>query len=196
MTPDQLGEATGCTQAAAIAFASPLTVAIRRWEIKRVPEFIAQIAVESGRLSRLRENLYYITPERLMQVWPSRFPTVASAMPYLRDEKKLASFVYANRMGNTQPGDAYRFIGRGLKQLTGRANYTAYQLATGVMVLVEPDKLLDPTFAADSAGWYWHANGCDRIADDVNELTRRINGGLTGITDRIKMTALAREVLA
>lgn len=196
MTPDQLRSATGCTQAAAIAFASPLTVAIRRWGVKRIPEFLGQIAVESARLSRLKENLYYITPERLTAVWPSRFRTVAEATPYLRNPEKLANLVYAGRMGNVQPGDPWKFVGRGLKQLTGRTNYTAYQLASDVPVLVEPDKLCDPVFAADSAAWFWTANGCDLIADDTEALTRRINGGLTGLNERIQLTALAREALA
>jgi len=196
VTPDQLRTATGCTQAAAIAFASPLTVAIRRWGVKRVPEFIGQIAVESARLSRLKENLYYITPERLMQVWPSRFRTVAEASPYLRNPQKLANLVYGGRMGNIQPDDGWRFIGRGLKQLTGRNNYTAYQLASDVPVLLDQDKLCDPVFAADSAAWFWSVNGCDMIADNTEELTRRINGGLTALNERIQLTALARETLA
>lgn len=196
MTPDQLKQATGCSQAAAVAFSQPLTTAIRNWNIKRVPEFIGQIAVESGRLSRLIENLHYTTPERLMQVWPSRFRTVAEATPFLRNPEKLANLVYGGRMGNVQPGDGWRFIGRGLKQLTGRANYQAYQLASGVMVLVDPDKLLDPVYAADSAGWFWSTNNCDQIAHDSEALTRRINGGLNGLRERIQLTALAREVFA
>lgn len=189
-------QATGCTRAASIAFASPITSAIGRWGVVRVPEFLGQIAVESGRLSRLVENLYYITPERLMQVWPSRFRTIAEATPYLKNPEKLANLVYSGRMGNVQPGDGWRFIGRGLKQLTGRANYQAYQLASEVPVLVDPNKLLDPVFAADSAGWFWSANKCDEIAHDPEALTRRINGGLHGLRERIQLTALAREVFA
>jgi len=196
MTPEQLRQATGCTQAAAIAFASPLTVAMRRWGVTRAAEFVGQIAVESGQLSRLVENLNYTTPERLMAVWPRRFPTRDSALPFVREPEALANLVYGGRMGNVQPGDGWRFRGRGLKQLTGRNNYQAYQLASDIPVLVDPDVLLNPTFAADSAAWFWSANGCEAIADNVEELTRRINGGLTGLQDRIQLTALAREALA
>jgi putative chitinase len=196
VTPEQLRQATGCTREASIAFASPLTVAIRRWNVKRVPEFIGQIAVESARLSRLTENLNYTTPERLMVVWPRRFPTRESALPFVRQPEALANFVYQGRMGNVQPGDGWKFRGRGLKQLTGRNNYQAYQLASDVMVLVEPDKLLDPVFASDSAAWFWSVNGLDGVADDVQETTRRVNGGLNGLTERIALTNIARQVLA
>jgi len=195
MTPDELQAATGCTQAAAVAFARPLTDAIRKWNVKRIAEFVGQIAVESGRLSRLQENLNYTTPERLTQVWPSRFPDVASALPFVRNPEALANKVYQGRMGNVQPGDGWRFRGRGLKQLTGRDNYQAYQLAADVPVLVDPDKLLDPVWAADSAAWFWSANGCDALASDAEALTRRINGGLTGLRDRQIAMAKAAQVL-
>lgn len=196
MTPEQLREATGCTQTAAVAFAQHLTNAISRWGVKRVPEFIGQISVESARLSRLQENLSYQTPERLMQVWPSRFPTHESAVPFVRNPEALANKVYQARMGNVQPGDGWRFRGRGLKQLTGRDNYQAYQLAADVQVLANPDMLLDPVWASDSAAWFWSANGCDKLADDSEALTRRINGGLTGLRDRQIAMAMAASALS
>lgn len=196
MTPEQLVNATNCTRAAAIAFASPIAVSIRRWGVASVAEFVAQMAVESARFSRLQENLFYRTPERLMAVWPKRFPSREAALPYVANPEALANHVYGQRMGNTQPGDGWRFRGRGLKQLTGRNNYAAYQEATGVHVVDTPDLLLDPVFAADSAGWFWRANRLDAVADDTEELTRRINGGRTGLADRIALTELAREVLA
>ena len=195
MTAAELREATGCTQTAAVAFAQPLTDAISRWGVKRVPEFIGQIAVESVRLSRLQENLNYLTPERLMQVWPSRFPDAVSALPFVRNPEALANKVYQGRMGNVQPGDGWRFRGRGLKQLTGRFNYQQYQIASGESVLHTPEKLLEPTLAADSAAWFWRTNGCDDVADDAEALTRRINGGLTGLRDRQIAMAMAASVL-
>src|SRR6478736_280512 len=80
----------------------------------RVAAFIAQGAHESGELRELVENMFYSTPERLMTVWPSRFPSVASALPYIKNPAKLGNFVYANRMGNgsVDSGDGFRYRGR------------------------------------------------------------------------------------
>jgi len=196
MTAEQLQRATGCGRAVAVAFSGPIAATIQRWGVKRAAEFVAQMAVESALFTRLEENLTYTTPERLMAVWPRRFPTAEAAQPYVRNPQDLANFVYSNRMGNTQYGDGWRFRGRGLKQLTGRNNYTDYQDATGVRAVDSPDILLDPVFAADSAGWFWQANGCDALAGDVEALTRRINGGLTGIEQRVELTDLARGAFA
>lgn len=197
MTPDQLVAATGCSMTAALAFAQPVNTAIQRWGVQRVPEFVAQIAVESARLTRLQENLNYTTAHRLMEVWPRRFPTYASALPYVRNPEALANLVYGNRadLGNTEPGDGWRYRGRGLKQITGRANYTEYQGASQVPCVVDPDLLLDPVIAADSAGWFWHSRGCDALADNLEALTRRINGGLNGFAERVLLTGRAREAL-
>jgi putative chitinase len=162
----------------------------------RIPEFLAQIAVESSRLSRLQEDLTYKTPERLMAVWPRRFYSREVAMPFVNNPHGLAELVYGNRMGNFAPGDGWKYRGRGLKQLTGKTNYKAYQDDSNVSVVERPDLLLDPVYAADSAGWFWYANKCDYIADDTHELTRKINGGLTMLAERIAMTAAARSALA
>ncbi len=196
MTPDQLRAATGCGEALAIAFCEPLATAIGRWGVLHVPEFLAQIAVESGRLARLQEDLTYRTPERLMQVWPRRFYSREVALPFVNNPQGLAEFVYGGRMGNIAPGDGWKYRGRGLKQLTGRNNYAAYQEASSVSVLDKPDLLLDPVWAADSAAWFWWANNLDQIADDTQALTRKINGGLTGLAERMQLTALAREAFA
>lgn len=204
MNLSQLQAATGATEAVALVFLDPLIVTVKRWSVEHVPEFLAQISVESDRLRRLQENLNYTTPERLVQVFGRRyFPTVDSARPYLRDPVKLANYVYddrnparINKLGNVRDGDGWRYRGRGLKQLTGGNNYAAYQAATDVPVLADPDLLLDPIIAADSAGWFWHANHCDALARDTLALTRRVNGGLNGLDMREKLTALAREAFA
>lgn len=198
MTPDVLRQATGCTQASAVAFYKPITDAINVWSVKRIPEFLAQIAVESQRFTRLQENLNYRTPERLMQVWPTRFHSREFAAQYVGKPDVLANYVYANRMGNGDPesGDGWRYRGRGLKQLTGKWNYQKYQEASFVLCVDTPDMLLDPVFAADSAGWFWRYNGCDELADDTEALTRKINGGLNGFRERRVLTELARSVFA
>lgn len=199
MTPTQLQAATGCTTSAALRFAQPLSVAIERWGVEHVPEFLAQVAVESGNLRRLEENLRYLTAQRLVDVFgPRYFPALEAAAPYVGEPEKLANYVYAdanriNKLGNTQPGDGWRYRGRGLKQLTGRDNYAAYQAAAKVSCVDAPDLLLDPVIAADSAAWFWSSRLCDLIADDVRALTRRINGGLNGLAERVALTATARE---
>ncbi len=109
----------------------------------------------------------------------------------LRFSEELASGeAYEGRqdLGNTEPGDGRRFKGRGLIQLTGRANYAAYSQATGIDYLDQP-KLLgdDPKAATDVAGWFWSSRGLNQQADrdDVTTITRIINGGYNGLEDRI-----------
>lgn len=199
MHPATLANAIGCTLLTASRFAGPLTDAMQRWGIDspvRQAAFLGQIAVESMRLSVLEENLSY-SAERLCAVWPRRFPTLESAAPFARNPRALANKVYGGRMGNTGPDDGWRYRGRGLKQLTGRDNYEAYSRAAGINAASNPDLLLDPRYAADSAGWFWHANGCGALADarDWRGLTRRINGGETALGERIAAINRALSVL-
>lgn len=196
MTPQQLIAATGCTETAATAFCEPLDVAVTRWQVGSLPEFLAQVAVESGRLRRLQEGLFYSDPKRLVEVWPRRFLTVEQAAQYVGKPEKLANFVYADRMGNSEPGDGWKYRGRGLIQLTGRASYAAYQAAANVSCIDAPDLLLDPVIAADSAAWFWSSKNCDDVAHDLVALTKRINGGTTGLAERIALTNKAREVFS
>jgi len=201
MTPHELSLATGCKDTVAVAFADPITTAAHRYNVTHLAEFVAQMAHESALFTRLQENLNYTTPERLMQVFPRYFPTRGVAMRFTNDPEKLANFIYddarrINKLGNTQTGDGWRFRGRGLKQLTGRSNYAQYQNASNLPVLTDPDLLLDPMTAADSAGWFWSSTGCDAVADDVLALTRKINGGQIGLHARMLLTNQARAVLA
>jgi putative chitinase len=189
MSPQTLAAATGCTLLNAARFASALTEAMDRWGIVSTLQragFLGNIVVESGGLQRLEENLNY-SAERLCAVWPARFPTPAAAAHLARNPEALANSVYGGRMGNTMPGDGWKFRGRGLKQLTGKANYIAYSQASGANVVADPDVLLEPHAAADSAAWFWAANGCGALADAENwaALTRRINGGMNGHTQRV-----------
>jgi putative chitinase len=100
----------------------------------------------------------------------------------------IANVVYSNRMGNgsIESGDGWKYRGRGLKQLTGKDNYTRCGNALNTDFVSEPDLLLEPQYAALSAGWFWTANKCSDFADigDVEGLTKRINGGLIGLADR------------
>jgi len=163
---------------------------------KRQAAFIGQCAVESANFTRLQENLNY-SAQRLTQVWPSRFPNISMAEPYANNPEKLANFVYAGRMGNLQDGDGWKFHGRGLIQLTGRENYANCGSSIGVDIIDNPDLLLTPQYAVLSAGWYWNKKGLNALADsqEYGAMTRRINGGTTGLDERIAKITKALKVL-
>jgi len=213
ITASWLVRATGCTRAAALTYAPWLDEAAHRWAIDtptRIAAWIAQLAYESQRFTRVEENLYYTTAARLIAVWPSRFRLPAresedaldqfddgrrNARRYLRKPEKLANLVYANRMGNgpEESGDGFAFRGRGLIQLTGREMYTAYQLDTSYPVLSMPDLLLQPFGASDSAAWFWHKRGLNALADagDWAGITKAVNGSVRTAPERERMTLAA-----
>lgn len=182
-------------------WAPVLSAAMARYEIDspdRIASFVAQIGHESGQFNRLVESLIYSTPQRLMRVWPKRFPSEAMAAPYVRNESRLANYVYANRLGNgdADSGDGFRFRGRGLIQITGRSNYAACGRALGLDLLNQPDLLVDPANAALSAAWFWNARGLNALADDRTgdddledfaAITRAINGGTQGLQERLAL---------
>jgi putative chitinase len=177
----------------------PLNQVFVKYEIdtpKRQAAFIGQCSYESANFTRLQENLNY-TAQRLMQVWPSRFPYIIAAEPYAHNPEKLANFVYAGRMGNLQDGDGYTYRGRGLIQITGREMYTKCGNALGIDLIDNPDLLLTPEYATLSASWFWNKHGLNALADaqEYGTMTRRINGGTTGLDDRIVRITKALEVL-
>ncbi|MEW5729718.1 MAG: glycoside hydrolase family 19 protein [Pseudomonadota bacterium] len=170
-------------------FANPLAEGCAEWGIEtplRLAAFLAQIAHESGQLRTLAENLNY-SAEALLRVFPRHFDP-AQAAAYARQPERIGSKVYANRMGNGDEasGDGWRYRGRGLIQVTGKANYAACGTALGLNLIAQPELLEQPVAAAHSAAWFWHRNGLNRPADarDIETITRRINGGLTGLDDR------------
>jgi predicted chitinase len=154
----------------------------------RAQHFLAQCAQESAGFTRLEENLTYTTTKRLRQVWPSRFKSDAAAKPFVRNPEALAHKVYGGRkdLGNTEAGDGWKYRGSGLKQLTGRSNYEQFQKATGLPVVTKPDMIRKFPEALLSACVFWEKNNLNRFADadDIVGLTRAINGGETGLSDR------------
>ncbi len=123
---------------------------------------------------------------------------------------ETASFLYAEEiadgsayegreaLGNTHPGDGKRFKGRGLIQLTGRANYAQYSKDCGLDCVAEPQRVSSDAFVAvDVACWYWNKRNINRLADadDVKAVTKAINGGYNGLDDRIAYLARAKGVL-
>ena len=173
---------------------------------KRIAGFISQCAHESGGFTMLEENLNY-RASTMAACWPNRFGVKNPDGTWAKDAKgarvpnkfalalerkpeMIANVVYASRMGNgpTESGEGWLYRGRGLKQLTGKDNYTRCGQALKEDFVHSPDLLLSPRYASLSAAWFWSTNGCNKFADagDIEGLTRRINGGLIGIDDRKK----------
>ena len=161
--------------------------------------FIAQCSHECGNFRTLTENLNY-RAETLMKLWPKRFPTLEFAKQYEKNPQKIANSVYANRMGNRDEasGDGYRFRGRGAIQCTGHSAYFHAGKALGIDFVMNPDLLATPQYAALSAGWFWNTHNCNPLAENQDwiALTKKINGGVIGLDDRIKQTERAVAVLS
>jgi putative chitinase len=162
----------------------------------RLSHWLGQMAHESGGFQKLVENLNYTSADTIARVWPSRF-TKASAATVVRNPEKLANSVYGDRMGNVQPGDGWRYRGRGLVHLTGRENYQRAQTATGIALVANPDLAADPEIAVRLAVWYWNSKNLNLLADVDNgtALTKRINGGTIGLADRTERTKRAKALL-
>jgi len=156
---------------------------------QRVAAFIAQTAHESGNYVFLRENLNYKAAS-LRRVFPKYFPTDELAAQYANKPERIANRVYANRMGNgpEESGDGWRYCGRGLIQLTGKNNYTAF--GESIETPVEEVTQYLETFegAVQSGCWFWETNNLNKWADasDIKTMTKVINGGYIGLEDRIK----------
>lgn len=185
-------------------FELPLDAAMTAFTIntpKRAAAFLAQAAHESIGFTRLQENLSYSTPERLMEVFKGRFTGLADAAQYLRQPEKLANRVYANRLGNgdTASGDGWKYRGRGLFQLTGRANYMAAGDGLGTDYKANPDLVAEPPDAAFTAAWYWAVGNLNAMADvgQIDVITRRINGpAMLGADERQALYQRFLQVLA
>jgi len=170
---------------------------------QRVAAFLAQTSHESGGYTMLSENLNY-KAATLAACWPNRFAVMGPDKKPKKENGKLvptavansiagkpeliANLVYSSRMGNgpAESGEGWKFRGRGLKQLTGKDNYTRCGTALGVDLVENPDLLLEPMYAARSAGWFWRANNLADFADkgDIKGMTKKINGGFIGLEAR------------
>jgi putative chitinase len=142
----------------------------------------ASVQGRYGPLERLEENLSY-SPERISAVWPSRFPTVASATPYAHSPAKLANFVYASRMGNgdVASGDGWKYRGAGPGMLTGRAGHARAAELSGQDVEMVPHLLLQPRFGLEITRRWWEGEIPDEYLSDQVQLRRRYNGGTLGL---------------
>ncbi|MEN9761530.1 MAG: hypothetical protein RI906_1356 [Pseudomonadota bacterium] len=187
------------------AWCEELNKALPKYDIttdQRIAGFVSQCAHESMDFNAMSENLNY-REETLNKVFPRYFgPGKRNAAEYAKNPEKIANYVYmdefrTSKLGNTQPGDGWRFRGRGLKQLTGRDNYTRFakdysMTAEEAAVWVETKE-----GALASALWFWNTNKLNPIADtgDVAALTKKINGGNIGLADRQARYAKAMAAL-
>ena len=177
----------------------PLNDTFQRYDIStplRMAAFIGQCHHESGGFNTLHENLNY-SAAGLCKTWPSRFPTLEDAQPYNRNPDMIANKVYSGRMGNTEDGDGALYIGRGCIQLTGKTSYTLAGDALNVDFLHSPDLVAVPKYAALTAGWFWNKRGLNKEADakDYTGMTKKINGGIIGLDDRVALIDAALSVL-
>ncbi len=158
---------------------------------QRVCAFLAQCGHESGGFTIFIENLNY-SKEGLLRVFPKYF-NEKDAETFARKPIDIANRVYANRMGNgdVSSGDGYRYRGRGIMQITGKANYSSFsQWAMGnTHFVTNPDIVAQPSWAITSACWYWSKNDLNRFVDkdDFKGLTKAINGGYNGLDDRVNI---------
>lgn len=174
LTASILQASTGCTAAAAAKWLPAIQAACDKYQINsrlRVAAFLAQIGHESGHLVYVRE------------IWG---PTA-----------QQRGYEGRKDLGNTQSGDGFLFRGRGLIQITGRANYAAMGQALGLPLLAHPELLEQPANAAMSAGRFWSSHGLNPLADagDFLTITRRINGGTNGLADRQALYAAALKAI-
>lgn len=175
MTPQTLAKAAGARIDRAKEFLPFLLAAMAEFDIntpERQAAFLAQIGHESG-------GLRYT-----VEIWG---PTAAQSRYEGRAD-----------LGNIVKGDGIRFMGRGLIQTTGRANYKATGAALGVDLIAQPKLLGEAELAARSAAWFWKAHGLNELADtrEITKITRRINGGTNGLEDRLARYNTAMGVLA
>lgn len=168
-----------------------LNAAFEEYEIntsKRVAMFIAQVGHESGDFRVLTENLNY-SAAGLKRVFKKYFND-DNAEEYAGKPDKIANYVYANRMGNGDEasGDGWKYRGGGLIQLTGKSNYLKYAKKLGKSADELCKSIRSIEDALRTACLYWNDNQLSSLADsdDVNAVTKKINGGLNGVADRKK----------
>lgn len=191
MDASTLAQCTGSTMADALRFEEPLTAAMERFSIDRYPRrqaaFLATISIESQKLTKVEEGLYYKDAARLASIYKRAFKSASEAQPYTRNPKALGDLLYKG------------YWGRGLGQLTWEKNYRAAGNALGFDYLANPNLVLEPQHAALTAAWFWDANGCNVPADqgDMKGVTRIVNGpALMHLAERQAQYETALEVLA
>lgn len=206
LTANSFQLATGVSNALRDAWFPHIAASLSAFQIStplRQAHFLAQTGHESAGFLKVEEGLNY-SENALTAMFGKRI-TAEQARAYGRNamhaanQKMIASIIYANRNGNSDvsSGDGYRYRGRGLIQITGKANYAALVKQLGADVVANPDLLLGYRFAAMSAAAWWKNHGLNELADsdDVTRITRVINGGTNGLDDRKSRLSKSKGIL-
>ncbi|WP_263056417.1 glycoside hydrolase family 19 protein [Pantoea agglomerans] len=206
LTASSFQRATGVSNALRDAWYPHIAACLSAFQIStplRQAHFLAQTGHESAGFLKVEEGLNY-SENALTAMFGKRI-TAEQARAYGRNamhpanQKMIASIIYANRNGNgdINSGDGYRYRGRGLIQITGKANYEALVKQLGADLVANPDLLLGYRFAAMSAAAWWKNHGLNELADsdDVTRITRVINGGTNGLDDRKSRLSKSKGIL-
>lgn len=206
LTASSFQRATGVSNSLRDAWYPHIAASLSAFQIStplRQAHFLAQTGHESAGFLKVEEGLNY-SENALTAMFGKRI-TAEQARAYGRNamhpanQKMIASIIYANRNGNgdINSGDGYRYRGRGLIQITGKANYEALVKQLGADVVANPDLLLGYRFAAISAAAWWKNHGLNELADsdDVTRITRVINGGTHGLDDRKSRLSKSKGIL-
>jgi putative chitinase len=171
---------------------------------KRIAGFISQCAHESMDFRVLEENLNY-KEATLLRVFPRYFgPGKENAAEYAGKPEKIANYVYMDKnrsksgaLGNHKENDGWAMRGKGLKQVTGRANHEAFGKTVGMTAEEAAEYLMTKKGALESALWFWGSRNLNEVADtgDVTRLTKIINGGDIGLADRQQRYAKAMAAM-
>jgi putative chitinase len=182
-------------------WSEPLTTTFTSFgidDVRKQAAFLGQCAHECNHFKTLEENLNY-SAATLQRLFGHKFKS-GEVEVYAHHPEKIANRIYSSRMGNRDEssGDGWRFHGRGCIQLTGHDNYYHFGQAIGQNMVMKPEQVALPMYAALSAGWFWKTHGCNDLAEVKNweGLTKRINGGTFGLQERIALTNRALQILS
>lgn len=195
--------ACGVHPTQAKVFAPHLAEACKRFEIKsngQVAAFIAQAMHESTKFTKMEEDMYYRTPERIHAVFLRlRNVPLSTLANYIKKPQALANLAYAgiNGNGDEASGDGWRYRARGPFGLTGRANYMAAGAAAGVDYKTNPELVAEPMHGSMTAGWFWATARLNSIFDraGIDAVSRRVNGGSNGLVERRELFATCVKAL-
>lgn len=168
--------------------------------LREIDDFVGQVLHETGRLEQLQEGLSY-SADRIREIgnksppgsrWRSLVPI---ADQIARKPREFANAAYGGRMGNTEPDDGFRFAAKGCIQVTGKDNYRMLESLTGLPLLEQPELLLVPDTALRCAIVWWEKRVPDATIDNIERVSRAVNGGTIGLSDRREITDKARKAL-
>ena len=201
ITNDQLHKLCDPIQDHVNEYYPALVAAMTKYNIttnKQIASFLGQVIVESDFFRAVHENLNY-SAARLVQVWPARF-NAQNAATYAHNPEAIANHAYANKYGNgdEHSGDGFRYRGRGLIQITFKANYQEAAKSFNKTVEETAVYMETPEGACMSAAWFWDKHKLNTLAEtlDVAAITKIINGGSNGLAYRTKYTTIAVALLA